>query len=123
MDKKILIVDDDTDITLLLKNGLEDNGYFADSYNDPRLALKNFKADYYNLMLVDIQMPNMNGFEFYHEVRKSDIKIRVCFLTAFPISFEEIRKVLPPELINRQYIIQKPITITELTKRINEMLR
>jgi DNA-binding response OmpR family regulator len=123
MDKKILIVDDDTDITLLLKNGLEDNGYFADSYNDPRLALKNFKADYYDLMLVDIQMPNMNGFEFYHEVRKSDIKIRVCFLTAFPISFEEIRKVLPPELINRQYIIQKPITITELTKRINEMLR
>lgn len=123
MDKKILIVDDDTDITLLLKNGLEDNGYFADSYNDPRLALKNFKADCYDLMLVDIQMPNMNGFEFYHEVRKSDIKIRVCFLTAFPISFEEIRKVLPPELINRQYIIQKPITITELTKRINEMLR
>lgn len=115
-------MDDDTDITLLLKNGLEDNGYFPDPYNDPRLALKNFKADYYGLMLVDIRMPYMNGFEFYHEVKKSDIKIR-CFLTAFPISFEEIRKVLPPELINRQYIIQKPITFTELTKRINEMLR
>ena len=68
-------------------------------------------------------MPKMNGFEFYHKIRDKDINIRVCFMTAFPISYEEIRKILPAELITRQNLIQKPIAIKELIKRINEILR
>ena len=65
MDKRILVVDDEVDITLVIKSGLEQNSFFVDSYNDPNLALKEFKSNYYDLMLVDIRMPQMNGFEFY----------------------------------------------------------
>ena len=78
--KNILVVDDDIDITLLIKEGLEQKGFYIDSYNDPEVALREFKPDFYDLMLVDIRMPKVNGFEFYHGVRKNDIKVKVCLL-------------------------------------------
>jgi two-component system catabolic regulation response regulator CreB/two-component system response regulator ChvI len=78
-----------------------------DSYNDPLFALHEFKEGFYDLMLIDIRMPKMNGFEFYHKIRDKDINVRVCFMTAFPLSYEEIRKILPTELIARQNLIQK----------------
>jgi DNA-binding response OmpR family regulator len=121
--KKILVVDDDIDITLLIKEGLERKGFHIESYNDPQVALQEFKPDFYDLMLVDIRMPKVNGFEFYHGVRKNDIKVKVCFITAFAISYEEISKILPPELFTRQNIIHKPIGIKELIKKINEILQ
>ena len=62
-------------------------------------------------------------FEFYHGVRKNDIKVKVCFITAFAISYEEISKILPPELVTRQNIIHKPIGIKELISKINEIIR
>ena len=117
--KKILVVDDDIDITLLIKEGLERKGFHIESYNDPQ----EFKSDFYDLMLVDIRMPKVNGFEFYQGVRKNDIKVKVCFITAFAISYEEISKILPPELVTRQNIIHKPIGIKELINKINESLR
>ena len=121
--KNILVVDDDIDITLLVKEGLEQKGFYIESYNDPEVALREFKPDFYDLMLVDIRMPKVNGFEFYHAVRKNDIKVKVCFITAFAISYEEISKILPPELVTRQNIIHKPIGIKELVNKINEILR
>jgi two-component system, OmpR family, response regulator ChvI len=121
--KKILVVDDDIDITLLIKEGLERKGFHIESYNDPQVALQEFKPDFYDLMLVDIRMPKVNGFEFYQGVRKNDIKVKVCFITAFAISYEEISKILPPELVTRQNIIHKPIGIKELINKINEILR
>ena len=122
MGKKVLVVDDEIDITLLIKEGLELKGFQIESYNDPQVALQEFKPSFYDLMLVDIRMPKLNGFEFYHEVRKSDIRVKVCFITAFAISYEEISKTLPPELVTRQNIIQKPIGIKELANKINEIL-
>lgn len=121
--KKILVVDDDIDITLLIKERLERKGFHIESYNDPQVALQEFKPDFYDLMLVDIRMPKVNGFEFYQGVRKNDIKVKVCFITAFAISYEEISKILPPELVTRQNIIHKPIGIKELINKINEILR
>ena len=115
--KNILVVDDDIDITLLIKEGLEQKGFYIESYNDPEVALREFKPDFYDLMLVDIRMPKVNGFEFYHAVRKNDIKVKVCFITAFAISYEEISKILPPELVTRQNIIHKPIGIKELVNK------
>ena len=123
MSKKVLVVDDDIDITLLIKEGLELKGFHIKSYNDPQVALQEFIPGYYDLMLVDIRMPKLNGFEFYHQIRKDDIKVKVCFITAFAISYEEISKILPPELVTRQNIIQKPIGIKELANKINEILR
>jgi DNA-binding response OmpR family regulator len=121
--KKILVVDDEIDITLLIKEGLEPKGFYIESYNDSQLALQEFKPGFYDLMLVDIRMPKVNGFEFYQAVRKNDIKVKVCFFTAFAISYEEISKTLPPELVTRQNIIHKPIGIKELVNKINEILR
>lgn len=121
--KNILIVDDEIDLITLLKKGLESDGFYVGSYNDPLLALHEFRAGIYDLMLIDIRMPKMNGFEFYHKLRNKDINIRVCFMTAFPLSYEEVKKMLPVESITRQNLIQKPIGIKELIKRINEILR
>jgi two-component SAPR family response regulator len=59
-------------------------------------------------------VPKINGFEFYQEVRRNDIKVKVLFITAFAISYEEISKILPPELVTRQNIIQKPIGIKDI---------
>ena len=62
---RILIVDDEDDINLLFKMVLEDDGYKVDTFNDPLVALQNFSAGSYDLLLLDMLMPNMNGFELY----------------------------------------------------------
>jgi CheY-like chemotaxis protein len=85
----------------------------VDSYNDPLVALQEFKGRFYDLMLVDISMPKMDGFEFYREIRKNDIKAKVCFITAFPVSYEEVNNILPAKLITRRNLIQKPIGIKD----------
>ncbi|HKG29649.1 MAG TPA: response regulator, partial [Nitrososphaeraceae archaeon] len=87
--RKILIVDDEPDITSSLKMGLEYNGFEVQTFNDPVEALSNFKASSYDLVLLDIKMPKMNGFELCQEIKKEDEKVKVCFLTAFEPSHEE----------------------------------
>jgi DNA-binding response OmpR family regulator len=77
--KRILIVDDEHDITFVFKTGLEDNGFVVDTFNDPQLAISNFKTDLYDLLLIDIGIPKMKGFEFYKEIRKIDDKVKACF--------------------------------------------
>jgi two-component system response regulator ResD len=121
--RKILVVDDDAYITVLLKEGLERKGFYVDSYNDSQVALQEFKPGFYDLILVDIRMPKLDGFKFYLAVREKDIKFKVCFITAFAISYEEISKILPPELVTRQNIIHKPIGIKELANKIDIILR
>jgi DNA-binding response OmpR family regulator len=61
---------------------LEDNGFVVDTFNDPQVAISNFKTDLYDLLLIDIGIPKMNGFEFYKEIRKIDDKVKVCFFKA-----------------------------------------
>src|SRR5919198_4533001 len=91
--KRILIVDDEPEITLLFNISLD--GFMVDSFNDPLLALSKFKQDFYDLAILDIVMPKMNGFELYKEIKKIDGKVRVCFLTTLSDSqnHEEFRKV------------------------------
>src|SRR5438105_1727818 len=79
--KRILIVDDEPDINLTFKIVLEDNGFKVDSFTAPLLALENFKPILYDLVLIDIVMPSMNGFGLYEEIRKLDNKVKICFLT------------------------------------------
>lgn len=113
---KILIVDDDPDIILTFKNGLESHGFEVDSYNDPLLALKNFKPNFYDLLLIDIRMPAMTGFEFYQKINKIDKKANVCFITAFEFYYKTLLEEFPD--LDRKCFIQKPITIDSLVKRI-----
>ena len=117
---KILIVDDDPDIVLTFKTGLESSGFEVDSYNNPLLALKNFKANFYDLLLIDIRMPSMTGFEFYQEINKIDNKAKVCFITAFEIYYRALLEEFPD--LERKCFIQKPISIDELVKRIQKEL-
>ena len=113
----ILIVDDEIDITLAFKKGLESNGFMVDIYNDPVTALLNFKSDFYDLILVDVRMPKMNGFELYQEIEKVDKKSKVCFITAFEVYYHALREIFPT--LEVSCFIRKPIEIDELIKRIN----
>ena len=116
----ILIVDDEIDITLAFKKGLETNGFLVDKYNDPVLALSNFKSGFYDLLLVDVRMPNMNGFELYQEIEKVDKKAKVCFITAFEVYYEALKEIFPTLEVG--CFIRKPIEIDDLVKRINSEL-
>jgi DNA-binding response OmpR family regulator len=113
----ILIVDDEIDIILAFKKGLESNGFLVDIYNDPVAALLNFKSDFYDLLLVDVRMPKMNGFELYQEIEKIDKKTKVCFITAFEVYYHALREIFPTLEVG--CFIRKPIEIDDLVKRIN----
>lgn len=118
--KKILVVDDEPDITSSIKNGLQRKGFEVDTYNDPTDALSNFKPDMYDLLLIDIRMPKMNGFELYREVKKKSNDVRICFFTAFEVYYDEFRKMFPN--LEVKCFIRKPITINDLVTHINTEL-
>lgn len=118
----ILLVDNEPDNTSVLSMGLEDEGFKVDVFNDPILALSNFKPDYYSLSILDINMPKMNGYELYREIRKMDAKLKVCFLTASEIYIESLR-VPPPHLLDDvKCYIPKPVAIDDLVKKVKEQL-
>jgi len=118
--RKILIVDDEPDITSSLKMGLEYNGFEVQTFNDPVEALSNFKASSYDLVLLDIKMPKMNGFELCQEIKKEDEKVKVCFLTAFEPSHEEFGRLFPK--LNVKCFASKPISISDLAMKIKEVI-
>ena len=133
--RKILIVDDEVDITTAFKLGLEEAVELqVDVYNDPLLALSDYKPGIYDLLLLDIKMPKMDGFELYkkiqdkekkmkdHTTGNADDKLSVCFITASELYFyEEITKEVLPELgVSR--IIRKPISIDDLVEYLKEEL-
>jgi DNA-binding response OmpR family regulator len=120
---KLLIVDDEIDLALTFQKVLQENGFEVDSFNDPILALQRFKPHYYDLLILDIKMPAMNGFELYRNVRKIDDSVKVCFLTALRElrDYGQYRKEVSPKLGER-YFVSKPIQNEELIIRVNEMM-
>ena len=118
--KKILVVDDESDICLTLANVLEGDGFVVDTFDDPLLALKNFRKDSYDLLILDIKMKKMNGVGLYKEIKKIDNEVKVCFLTASKFNYRAFIDVLS-DLKERQFI-QKPIQNEELIKIINEII-
>src|ERR687898_896966 len=91
--KRILIVDDEPDVTFTLKKGLENNGMFeVEVFNDPLEALSNFKPDYYDFLLIDVKMPHMSGYDFYDNIKKIDSKVKSCFITAYEINYGALRE-------------------------------
>ena len=127
---RILHVDDDPDILLTFKTGLEEDMDKAkifegvkvqvDTFADPKEALTSFKAGVYDLLLLDIRMPNINGFELYEELKKIDNKPRVCFITAYELYYEALKKDFPE--LNIGCFIKKPISIEDLATRIRKEL-
>jgi DNA-binding response OmpR family regulator len=112
-----LIVDDEPDITLIYDLVLSENSFKVDSFNNPILALKYFQPGSYDLLIIDIQMPQMNGFDLYQEIRKIDNKVKIRFLiTANEINFE---KALP----NVNCFIKKSIEKEEMIiKQVSEVI-
>jgi DNA-binding response OmpR family regulator len=120
---RILIVDDESDITSALKMYLELQGFQVDAFTDPANALAQFKAGFYNLLILDIKMPEMNGFELYREIKKKDETVKVFFLTALSEmhDYDAFKKeVFPKE--GERYFIAKPIENEEILRRINTII-
>ena len=113
---RILLVDDEPDITLPFRIGLEDSGFEVDAFNDSVMALSKFKNRSYVLALLDIKMPKMNGIELYNELRKINKKLKVCFITAFDVQKEDLKAL--SELNGNPAIIRKPIAIGDLVKKV-----
>ena len=113
---RILLVDDEPDITLPFRIGLEDSGFEVDAFNDSVMALSKFKDRSYVLALLDIKMPRMNGCELYNELRKINEKLKVCFITAFDVQKEDLKAL--SELNGNLAIIRKPIAIGDLVKKV-----
>ena len=121
----ILLIDDELDITLTIKGILEDAGFKVDSYNDPLLVLNNYKANFYDLIILDILMPKMNGFELYVKIREKDPKVKVCFLTASEFYYEKFRKEYSSQLVkllDKEFFIQKPIKNEDLIKYVTRII-
>jgi DNA-binding response OmpR family regulator len=120
-EKRIFLVDDETDQTLSFKIGLENSGFKVDAFNDPEEALSNFKTGTYDLLLLDVRMPKMNGFQLYEELEKIDDKAKVCFITAFEVYYRSLREVFPD--IKIDCFIKKPIDMEELVKKVRYELQ
>lgn len=120
--KKILIVDDEPDITLTLRKGLELSGYDVQSFNDPLAALSSYKPDIYDLLVIDIRMPNMTGFELYRKIKELDSGVRVCFITAFETYYEKFKQEFFP-LEEIKGFIRKPIQIEDLVRFVNTVTK
>jgi DNA-binding response OmpR family regulator len=127
--KRILIVDDDPDITFTFKKAFEEANrisggnkvsFHVNTYNDPLLALSEFKPDFYDLMLVDINMPKMNGFDFCVKVFEVDLNPKVCFISSALINQEALKEQYPS--LSFGCFIEQPITIDNLIRRVKAEL-
>jgi CheY-like chemotaxis protein len=119
--KRILIVDDEADIARFFKLALEHAGFNVDVFNDPIKSLSNYKAGTYDLLLLDIRMPQMNGFELYDKIKKIDDNVNVCFVTAFEEYYDEFRKRFPHSEKTEQFI-KKPVGVEELIRKVKSRL-
>jgi CheY-like chemotaxis protein len=120
--KKILFVDDEPDMTTILKMALKRIGFGIDIFNDPVLALESFKQNFYDLVLLDVMMPKMDGFELYNQLKKIDDDITVCFLTASSKTYrEQLRKEKYSEL-NKDLFLEMPLPISRIREEINRRI-
>jgi DNA-binding response OmpR family regulator len=115
-----MVVDDEQDITFIIKHALENEGFAVDAYTSPEEALDHFKPDYYDMLITDIRMPVITGFEVYRRVRKLDGKVKVAFMTAFDVYDGEFKKVMPS--IDVKCFFKKPIRMKELVERVKQEL-
>jgi CheY-like chemotaxis protein len=134
--KRILLVDDEPDITMAISIALEADGFEVHSYNSPKLALFNFKPDYYDLAILDIKMPEMDGFRLYNQMKNIDSRIEICFITAADKTYYEgpqqvqkqnkgVQEKISPEYcaLNEEIFIQKPISNGDLIREIKKRMK
>ena len=120
LSKVVLVVDDDPDMTSVFSLGLQDEGFEVYTYNDPLGVLSQFKPNFYDLLLVDINMPKMNGIDLSRKLLELDSNVKICFITAGEANIEALRELYPTRGIG--CFIRKPVTIDELVRRVKAEL-
>jgi two-component system CheB/CheR fusion protein len=115
-----MLVDDEADILEVFRRALEMDGYYVDTFNDPGRAIYDYKAEFYNMILLDIRMPGLNGFEVARAIWQKDPNARICFMTAFEIYEEEAKKVFRD--FNSHCFLKKPMTPKALIEHIEKHL-
>ena len=118
---RILVVDDEADINHALKVGLQQKGFQVDTQNDPTEALAEFRAGVYDIAILDMRMPKMDGFSLFRQIRKIDHNVHVCFFTAFDVYEKEFRNVFPDMRVDA--FLKKPMTVTEIEARLKLILK
>jgi DNA-binding response OmpR family regulator len=117
---KILIIDDDEDINNLFKIFLESNGcYQVDSYTNPIDALYYFKKNVYDLILLDLKMPQIDGVAMFHALKKTDENVTICLVTADLSYLEQLKEKIPNI---EKYVIHKSILLRNLKDKISELV-
>jgi DNA-binding response OmpR family regulator len=120
-----MFVDDEKDILSTVKRGLESNNAFTvDTFSSGESALQAFEShpeNYYDLVITDIRMPKMNGFELYRRIKEKNQSMKIAFITAFEINKEEFNKVMPS--VNVIDFISKPLSVSSLITKLKSMLR
>jgi DNA-binding response OmpR family regulator len=119
--KRIMLVDDEPDINSALRVVLKRAGFDVVTFDDPVAALENFKARSYDLCILDIKMPKMDGLDVYQKIKDLDGDVKVCFLTASELYFERFREGKYP-ILDKDLFVRKPIANAELLKKINSIL-
>ena len=118
--KVVLIVDDDPDMTSIFSLGLQDEGFEVYTFNDSLEVLSHFRPNFYDLMLIDINMPKMNGIDLSKQLLELDLNVKICFITAGEANIEVLRELNPTRDIG--CFIRKPVAIDQLVKRIKAEL-
>jgi DNA-binding response OmpR family regulator len=118
--KTVAIIDDDPDMTTVFGLGLRDEGFEVYTYNDPLEALSQFRPDFYDLLLIDINMPKMNGIDLSIQIMELDTNVKICFITAGDANIEVLRELYPTRSIG--CYIKKPVTIETLVRRLKAEL-
>jgi DNA-binding response OmpR family regulator len=120
---RILLVDDEKDVGRNYELMLENHGFDVDYFNDPTMALEHFKPNLYDLTILDIKMPDPNGFKLYDQLKSRDSKIKTLFITALNRveSYNtENKKVYP--LMGQRHFIKKPVSMDQLLAQVYSLL-
>ena len=118
-ERRVLIIDDNEGVAQALKSAINVIGSQVAVFNDPREAVASFRADTYDLVLLDMRMPTMNGFEVYRELRKVDESVRICLLSVFDIYEREFALMFPEAKIHA--FLTKPVDLGTITRLINDL--
>ncbi|AFU59689.1 putative signal transduction response regulator, receiver domain protein [Candidatus Nitrososphaera gargensis Ga9.2] len=117
---RILYIDDEVNITKVIKYGLEQYGFAVDVFNHPKAALSSFQPGVYDLLLIDIRLPEINGLDLCNKLLRIDSNVKICFITAYDLKKEEVRNRVPD--LQTECIIKKPVSFDNLVSKINGQL-
>ena len=116
-----MVVDDESDLILFYRMSLEYYGFEVETYQDPEQALSNFKPNYYDLVILDIKMPAMDGFELHRRMKEIDPNVKTCFLTASELYCKKFR-TKEYNGLDKELFIRKPVGNEELIKEIERLI-